>query len=401
MKKIFLLLFVHFTMNIFAQETGTKFIEDQTLAQLLQKAGSENKLIFMDCYATWCGPCKYLSKNIFPQKEVADFYNTHFICAKFDMEQGEGIEIAKKYKVKAYPTLLFLDAKGNIVHIKVGAGDANDIINLGKLAGDPENNYMAIVTKMKAGDKSAEIIDKYLTINPYASDKESLLDSYFSSLNEQDKVTVKSWSMINKYVEEYDNKFFKLLLTNEDKFKKIADPRVIDNKILQIFYQYIAQNSVNQDQSAKVEKELKALNHPLVNKAYSYIQMVKAYMAIQEEITPEGWKTFINSAKELLDNFSDGNIYNKMAWFVYENYKKVNDTEALKLAKEWALKSIQLEKNAYNTDTYANIVFELGESAEAVKYETEAVDIANKAGDQEMAKSLNERLDFFKNNQKK
>jgi uncharacterized protein YyaL (SSP411 family) len=59
------------------------------------KAKKENKLIFVDAYASWCGPCKLMVKNIFPLKTVGDYYNSHFINAKIDMEKGEGIELAK------------------------------------------------------------------------------------------------------------------------------------------------------------------------------------------------------------------------------------------------------------------------------------------------------------------
>jgi thiol-disulfide isomerase/thioredoxin len=402
MKKIFLFLFVQFSINIFAQETGIKFIEDQSIAQLLQKADSGKKFLFIDCYATWCGPCKYLSREIFPLKAVGDFYNANFVCAKFDMEKGEGVDIARKYQIKAYPTLLFLDANGEIVHLNVGAGDANDILNLGKLANDPENNYKALVAKINAGAFSAEIIDKYLSVNSNAGNKDSLLVQYFSTLKDPDKVNLMSWNLINKYVERYDDSLFKLLLANEDKFKKIAGPKDVDNKIFQVIITYIDANSKDEKRNTEVEKELKALNHPQVSRAYVYVKFNKIYSQVAHgDITPENWKSFICGAKEFLNIETDWHAYNTIAWFVYENYKKMDDTDALRLAKEWAIKSVQQNKNAYNLDTYANIVYDLNEVSEAIKLEEEALAIANKDNDQEIAKSLQERLDIFKGNTKK
>ncbi|MDZ7846006.1 MAG: thioredoxin family protein [Owenweeksia sp.] len=61
--------------------------------EALQAAEEEGKPIFMDCYTTWCGPCKWMSANIFTQQEVGDYYNENYVCVKFDME-----------KVKAEPS---------------------------------------------------------------------------------------------------------------------------------------------------------------------------------------------------------------------------------------------------------------------------------------------------------
>ena len=84
---------------------GINFVkEDMKWQDVLAKAKAENKIVFVDAYTSWCGPCKWMSKNIFPLKEVGEVFNSSFISAKIDMENGEGLEIAKKYVViKCYP----------------------------------------------------------------------------------------------------------------------------------------------------------------------------------------------------------------------------------------------------------------------------------------------------------
>ena len=66
-------------------------------------------LVFVDCYTTWCGPCKMMTEEVFPQKEAGDFFNAHFVNVKFDMEKGEGKELSKQFKIRAYPTFLLLN----------------------------------------------------------------------------------------------------------------------------------------------------------------------------------------------------------------------------------------------------------------------------------------------------
>lgn len=110
-----------FTGGAMAQTTGgAKFTED-TFANVQKAAVKADKPIFMDIYTTWCGPCKYLSSNIFPTQIVGDYMNAKFVNTKFDAEKGEGIELAKKYAVKGYPTMLILDAKGQELGRLVGS----------------------------------------------------------------------------------------------------------------------------------------------------------------------------------------------------------------------------------------------------------------------------------------
>src|ERR1700737_4662315 len=78
-----------------------------TLKEAIAKAKTENKFVFFDAYASWCGPCKTMDKDVFTHKSVADYLNTKFVSIKIDMEKGEGPELAKKYaSINGYPSLL-------------------------------------------------------------------------------------------------------------------------------------------------------------------------------------------------------------------------------------------------------------------------------------------------------
>jgi thiol-disulfide isomerase/thioredoxin len=112
---------------------------------LLAKAKKENKLIFLDAYTEWCRPCIMMAKNIFTLNKVADFYNQHFINVSMDMEKGEGPAIGKKYKIGAYPTFLFIDGNGKVVHKNDGYQEAEPFIKAGETA----------LSKMKKKSKPA------------------------------------------------------------------------------------------------------------------------------------------------------------------------------------------------------------------------------------------------------
>lgn len=103
-----------------------------TWNEALELAKQENKLIFLDIYATWCGPCKQLKKNTFSNAEVGTLYNQKFVNVAFDGEQGDGAMLAQKYRVTGYPSLLFIDGNGKVVEQTGGYHNPGELIELGK-----------------------------------------------------------------------------------------------------------------------------------------------------------------------------------------------------------------------------------------------------------------------------
>lgn len=112
-------------------EKGIQFTEGKW-ADLLKQAKKENKLIFLDAYTTWCGPCKLLQKNVFTREDVATTFNGNFINVKIDMESGEGPALTKKYPIEGYPTLFFINSKGKVVKQLLGYQQPQDLIKAAK-----------------------------------------------------------------------------------------------------------------------------------------------------------------------------------------------------------------------------------------------------------------------------
>ncbi len=114
-----------------AAETGIQFT-DEAWAAIVKKAKAENKMIFLDAYASWCGPCKLLQKNVFTRSDVGELFNKNFINVKVDMERGEGPQLARLFPLEAYPTLFFIEPSGKIVRKVIGYRTPEQLIKLGK-----------------------------------------------------------------------------------------------------------------------------------------------------------------------------------------------------------------------------------------------------------------------------
>ena len=118
---LFTALLITLSISVFAGNTpakkdGTTGIQffNGTFKEALAKAKKENKMVMMDCFTTWCGPCKMLKSQVFTDKALGEYMSQKYICVGMDYENGEGPMIAQKYPVDGYPTLIFMDASGKV-----------------------------------------------------------------------------------------------------------------------------------------------------------------------------------------------------------------------------------------------------------------------------------------------
>lgn len=120
-------LLVALALDANAQQQGITFHKGNW-ASLLAEAKKTGKPFFVDFYAEWCGPCKWMVKNTFSNAKVGTFTTEHFVAYQIDAESGEGPALAQKYKIEAYPTLVFFDKDGNVLGRSVGALGADDFL---------------------------------------------------------------------------------------------------------------------------------------------------------------------------------------------------------------------------------------------------------------------------------
>ena len=142
MKRItFLITMVFFALTSFARpsESGSKTEKEAGIQfhegnwqEALQKAREEGKPVFLDISASWCGPCKMLKSRTFPDDEVGEYYNANFVNVMVDGEKGEGLGLARKYKIRGYPTLIYLDSNGEVIAQTAGYRNAEQFIEIGK-----------------------------------------------------------------------------------------------------------------------------------------------------------------------------------------------------------------------------------------------------------------------------
>ncbi|MBD0830624.1 thioredoxin family protein [Aestuariibaculum sp. TT11] len=198
-KKIVLLILSLMPFLGIAQ--GINF-EHITLDEALTKAKAENKLVFIDFYTVWCGPCKKMAREIFPLSTVGELYNNNFINLKLDAEK-EGEAVAKQYNVTGYPTLLYLDAEGKVL--------------LEDTAFKHEDTFIEMANRAINSQNSKYSLENLKNEFPSRLNDEQFLKMYIRKMDEfgQDiSKGVDAWLKVQTEMNESSPEMLKYLLKN-------------------------------------------------------------------------------------------------------------------------------------------------------------------------------------------
>lgn len=135
--------------------------EGTTLEQAAAKAKKEGKLVFVDCFTQWCGPCRNMARNIFPQEKVGAFMNPRFVSITIDMETEYGAPLVKEWQVNAYPTFIIFNGDAQEIGRFVGGSDADGLIAR-VTEKSRDNGSASLEERWNNGDRDEAFLKEYL-----------------------------------------------------------------------------------------------------------------------------------------------------------------------------------------------------------------------------------------------
>jgi thiol-disulfide isomerase/thioredoxin len=348
---------------------GILFFEG-TWQQALEEAQKTHKILFVDAFTTWCGPCQRMAKEVFSLEEVGIFYNKHFINVKLDMEKGEGPKFAQKYKITSYPTLLFIDEKGEEIQVFKGSRPADQFINLGKGILNRSDKSGDLAEKYEAGDRSPDLLRAY-SYALLTQNKASLKIANEYLRSQKDLSTAQNQDFIFDFCIEADSRIFDMLLENRKAFIAAQGEAAYKKK---------AETACN----ATVRKAIEMASLDLLKIAKS--QMKKAvpeyaaeyaYLAdMQYHFAKQNYAALTKSTDQYLQKFAkkDAARLNKEA----TNFAQyVQDKAALLKAEKWAEKAVQLEPKREYMMTYMYLLQVNGKEKEAQEVEQKMNKLSN------------------------
>ncbi|MBK9151184.1 MAG: thioredoxin family protein [Saprospiraceae bacterium] len=366
---LFFLLNVFFATLISAQ--GIQFFEG-SWKDAMAKAKAEDKLLFVDAFAKWCGPCKMMAKNVFTQQQVGDFFNQNFVNLKLDMEEADGITFGHKYPVSAYPTLFFIDGDGKVIKTVRGAQQADGLIALGKSAMQGVDRSPDFAKKYDAGDRDYDLVLGYVkALNQAGKPSLKIANDYLNSkpaITEEQRLR-----FIFEATTDADSRLFETFLNDRDKLIKIVGEEVYINKATAACQAAVKKAIDFETEQILTETEVKA-KKTLGDGAEKFIltSRMKYYHAMRD--TDKYAAAYQALAKKLSKQPAELKPVIKE---IYQHYS--NNRKFLEDAENYSEKVFKAEPSFENLGIWCNVLLALGNVQKAI-------DITQKAKNEAAAK---------------
>ncbi len=237
MKRTITALWALFTVLTVAAQTDFRHL---TYEEGLAVAKSEQKLLFLDFYTDWCGPCKMMMNNVFPKKEVGDYFNAKFVCLKVNAEK-EGVDLAKKHEVKAYPTFVVMDAEEKVLGTKVGGNfDSMAFIEEIDRLTDSEKTPERMQQRYESGERSADLVSAYAA---YMMEKaregrrpdkammekaKQMVSDYYDSLTDAQRLSSENLFIFTSFTESVEESAVQYMIANREKFDETSKEKIFE-----------------------------------------------------------------------------------------------------------------------------------------------------------------------------
>lgn len=324
---IMILLAVCIGKNL-AQDTsrGIAFHDNESWESIMTLAKQENKKIFMDCYTTWCGPCKALAKDIFTQEKVGDYFNSRFINVKYDMEKGDGKMLYQKYKkhIIGFPTLLLISPQGEVLQQLAGYQEADALIE-GIRKADEGKDLFTLAEEYRKGNRDLKFMKDYVSSLNAAFLKDTIdhiMKENISKLDPKELDKDDVWAVYGSYITDVNTPAFDYLVNNIYKFHLRMHRNRYDmeqqieqscNKVLRgIFKIQFDSLYAPLPLSTDTIAGQKMINY-LLRAGLDAAEKAKAQLYVHKLLLrqqyPEAWQTILTFNKAGLSGFSAFNIH--------------------------------------------------------------------------------------------
>jgi thioredoxin-related protein len=385
------------------------FYDFRSWNELTKEAKKEKKFIFIDCFATWCGPCKLMDRQVYTDSSVGSYFNSNFISVKLQLDTSgsDNIQVKKlyseaklikdKYDVDVFPTYLFFDPNGEIVHKGFGAMDVASFISLGKDARNPRRQFFTMKRAYINGSRKYEIMrDLALTAKKLKYEK-------FSE------------EIANEFVMNYLTKVKDTILYSRNNILFIAEFNRYSEVLAKKMFYF---NALRVD---SVMGKVGYSRSIILNKIYKDIYLPACLMADKNGKAPS-WEAIAKKVEYQYDiEYAEiSEINAKFVWYAYKKNwpehcryailkveKNFPDTLKDELSDYWrndiawtsiflhSIDTVQLQKAASwmrevvarnmtdvaYIDTYANLLYKLKRTEEAIAWETKALRLDPKSNE--------------------
>lgn len=390
---LFLLILPLFSLAQDKQVTadkGVSFQDDLSWTAVKAKAKAENKYIFMDCYTTWCGPCKYMKNTVFPQEECGSYFNAKFISVGVQLDTTakdnsmvkswykDAHHIMTEYNIMAFPTFLVFTPDGRVIHRLVGGSStAGEFITRVDKSFDPEQQYYTQLKKYQDGKRDSAFLRKMTALAMSAYDMktaEQVGKDYFAT--QKDLYQPGTLKLLNQLTNSTKDQGFAIFYQHPAEVNKVLGAGVAEKKVRDILLrEYVYAKVLTRN--APANPDWKAIEAEVVAKYPAQAPEVVSLGKVSYYQSKGDWNNFQFAVVDYMKKYgaaADPQQLNSYAWTVFQHCPDMNCvTEAL----DWSKRSFQDNGSPMFMDTYANILYKMGKKEDAIAWEEKASNLSS------------------------
>jgi thioredoxin-related protein len=387
MKYLILILAASVSANVLAQEKGIHFEQDVNWESLLAKAKSSNKYIFVDCYTSWCGPCKQMDKNTYQDEKLGEYVNDNFISVKLQMDTAKAddeniirgyalaSQFSRSYQIDAYPSYLFFSPNGQIVHRYLGYLTPNDFLSIAKEALDTNRQYYVLLDKYRR-----KVLD--YSLMPYFSIKanligekklsDSVVENYMNNyLYQLDRKSLFTWEnlvLMEQYTKLPADRSFSFFRENIGKIDSILGERRGEKMLIKTI--------INGEIMPLVKnRHLTGPEWQILEKKFNRRYGKTGRLAVLQQrllmnwASRSNWEAFGKSYVLYFQNIGSLNTVhvNNASWDIFLH---VTDPKIISFAID--VMEPHKEEDLQSMDTYASLLYKAGKVEKAISIERKA-----------------------------
>jgi len=386
-----------------AQQSGIKFERDLTWQQIKMKAFKEGKYIFVECFATWCGPCKYMDQNVYSDEKVAKEANYRFICVKVQMDSSiyddsvtrnwyiDAHDIRTEFRISVLPTYLFFSRDGVIVHKAVGIKSSNEFMSMLNDAIDTSKQYYTLLAKYSRGTKEYRDLP-YLATAAYefgdqdkaAQIANDYMDNFLFRLPEQDLFTKDNIEFVRHFTKASDQEGFAKFYSRGHIIDSIFGER---NYAQRFIDDVILKEEIDTRLWRDSNRHLNPFsNSPdwngiaaVIKRKYKkeYAERVLLNGQLEWFFVKENWPEYCKTIVKKFNRYGPYGSYetdfnlNAIAWELFEYSSDNYQLEKAIRMSDTAIK-LTSGSNASYLDTYANLLYKMKRKKDALFWEARA-----------------------------
>ncbi len=368
-----IIFFFLFSISLSSYSQGIEFVHVKW-QEAIEMAKEENKLLFVDSYTEWCGPCKRMAKQEFVKADVGAIYNENFINLKLDMESKNGRTFDSSYPVSAYPTMFFLDGEGKVVKKVKGGKKGDGLISMAKMVLKSYDTSGKFKEKYDTGDRSYDVVYSYVeALNKASKPSLRISNNYLKSnpdITEEQKLKFYYVATVDA-----DSKIFDKMIENKKAIVALIGVEDFDKKI-----KSACNNTVNK----AIEYETETLLEEAIQKSSSLSTGEKEYSLNATMTYAKSMKNsglYASAAKDLSKIYMKGEVekVNDIILTLHTVFGAENDM--LKLSKDISKKYFKKAKSVNSALAYSKTLMLMDDYSEAKKVLEKGVKNAEKAGD--------------------